>query len=285
MKSGATARIQALANSSTKAEAQVINYICKHADAVPYQSVQALAGAAGVSVASVCRMAQHAGYSSFKEFKIALLQETATPGSSVFQAVTDRDTDEEVIRKVFRGNIQSLQNTLKMLDTDDCLNVAQMIINSDRTVFFGIASSGLVAREAALRFLHLDAKVESCIESYEILVRASHMKKGQVAIGISHSGRTSAVVEALRLASGNGATTIGISNYMRSPLRSVSSIFFCTSFKESGVYAASLSAMIAQMCLIDALYVLIARHEKTVSRVKRVNQVVEKFLRIPEKRR
>lgn len=260
-------------------------YVSRHADRVPFQSVHAVARAAGVSVASVCRMVQQAGYASFKEFKIALAQETAAPVSAVYEAVAPGDSSQAVVRKVFGGYIQSLQNTLKMLDLDDCLRAAKLISDSKWVVCFGIGGSGAVAHQAAIRLSHLDIQAEGCADSYHMLIRAAHMRKEQVAIGISHSGRSTATVEALRLAGENGATTIGISNYPRSPLRRVSSIFFCTAFEESGVKAAALSAVVVQMCLLDALYVLIARSGRTTARVDRVNQEVEKLFRIPEKKR
>ena len=81
-------------------------------------------------------------------------------------------------------------------------------------------------------------------------------------MGISTSGRLAMTVEALRLASQNGATTIGISNCLKSPLHKASDIFFCTSFPESRVLVAALSPVVAQLCLIDAIYLLVARQKK-----------------------
>jgi DNA-binding MurR/RpiR family transcriptional regulator len=278
-------KLDTLAKGLSPVERRVASYIRRNPARVPFQSVQEVARAAKVSVASVSRLARVAGYASFKDLKIGLAQETASPVSAVFQTITANDSNEAVLRKVFGGNIQSLQNTLKMLKISDCLRAVKLIAGAKRVVFFGIGSSGFVAHEAALRLSHLDIHTESYVDSYQMLVRAAQMRKGEVAIGISHSGRSAATVEAVRCAASSGATTIGISNYVQSPLHKVSSIFFCTSFEESGVKAASLSAAVAQMSLLDALYVLVARYERNTAKVERINRVVENFLRLPEKKR
>ena len=88
------------------------------------------------------------------------------------------------------------------------------------------------------------------------------MKKDEVAVGISTSGHSAITVKALELAGQHGATAIGISNCLKSPLHRASNIFFCTSFPESRVTVAALSPLVAQICLIDAIYLLVARQKK-----------------------
>ena len=87
-------------------------------------------------------------------------------------------------------------------------------------------------------------------------------------------------IYALQQALSKGAITIGISNYLKSPLEKESSIFLCSSFPESRVKVAALSSRIAQMCLIDAVYLLTARHMKSPLRKADVlNAAAEKLLR------
>ncbi|MFW6256346.1 MAG: MurR/RpiR family transcriptional regulator, partial [Candidatus Sumerlaeota bacterium] len=89
---------------------------------------------------------------------------------------------------------------------------------------------------------------------------------------------------ALEIAQNNGAFTIGISNYMRSPLHDVCDVFLCTSFPETHVEAAALSSHLAQMCLVDALYLLMARRMNlTQSKIENINKITEKNLRLAER--
>jgi DNA-binding MurR/RpiR family transcriptional regulator len=75
--------------------------------------------------------------------------------------------------------------------------------------------------------------------------------------------------------------TVGISNYQPSPLSEVSDVFFCLSFAESRVRAAALSSRAGQVCLIDALYLLVARHMKEPASTDDVDEMVETRFRLP----
>lgn len=60
----------------------------------------------------------------------------------------------------------------------------------------------------------------------------------------------------------------------------------CTSFPESRVEAAALSSLIAQLCLIDVLYLLVARYKAvSLEKAERLNARVEDVLCLPAKGR
>jgi RpiR family transcriptional regulator, carbohydrate utilization regulator len=274
--------IRSLYESLSGTQRQLADHILDHGDEIPFQSVHELARAAGVSVATISRFARAIGHDSFKEFKTRLGKDSRSSFPGIYQAIKPGDSDEDIIQKVFLGNITSLQETLKIVDREELIRAARTIAVSQRIVFLGVGSSGNIARDAALRFAHLDVQAEAYSDSYEILVQAARIKKGDVAFGISHTGRSTTTVEALELAASNGATTIGMANCMKSPLHEKSGIFLCTSFPESRVEAAALSSLIAQHCLIDVLYLLVARYKKvSLRKVERLNARVERSLRLP----
>jgi RpiR family transcriptional regulator, carbohydrate utilization regulator len=274
--------IRSLYESLSGTQRQLADYILDHGDGIPFQSVHDLARAAGVSVATISRFARAIGHDSFKEFKTRLGKDSRSSFPGIYQAIKPGDSDEDIIQKVFLGNITSLEETQRIVDREELIRAARTIAVSERIVFLGVGSSGNIAHDAALRFAHLDVQAEAYSDSYEILVQAARIKKGEVAFGISHTGRSTTTVEALELASNNGATTIGMSNCLKSPLHEKSSIFLCTSFPESRVEAAALSSLIAQHCLIDVLYLLVARYKKvSLRKVERLNARVERSLRLP----
>ena len=88
----------------------------------------------------------------------------------------------------------------------------------------------------------------------------------------------------MELARENGAVTIGISNYLGSPLSKASAFFFCTSFPESRVRVTALSSRIAQLGLLDAMYLLAARLRRSPMDYQRINSRMEALLRLPERR-
>ena len=240
-----------------------------------------MAESAGVSIASVSRLTKKLGLQNYKELRMSLATEIRPEEnlSAIHDSIKPSDNAEKITGKVFSGNIKSLEDTFKMLNHQDLQKVAAGICKANRVVFVGIGSSGHICRDAALRFALLDVQAESYSDSQEIIIQSLRLAKGAIAVGISHSGRSRITVEALKMARAGGATTVGISNYLKSPLEKHSDTFLCTSFAESSVKVAALTSRIAQMCLLDALYLLTAKHKKVFKKAELINSYAEELLR------
>jgi RpiR family transcriptional regulator, carbohydrate utilization regulator len=281
-------KIKSLYKSLPATQRQLADYIVQHHNEVPFLTNHDLARLAAVSVATISRFAQTIGYETYKDFKTDLGKDSLVAPDSfggMFEAIRSSDSDETVIDKAFWGNVTSLNDTLKIIRHKDLIRAAGIFSQAERVVFFGIGSSGHVAYDAALRFSLLDIQSEAYSDSYQILSQSFRMKKNsEIAVGISHSGRSAVTVQALQNARDKGAMTLGISNYLKSPLHEVSRIFFCTSFPESQVKATALSSRIAQLCLIDALYLLVARkRDVSFAKIEQLNSYLETTLRLPGK--
>ena len=144
-------------NQLPKAEQQVADYILKHSDRVPYESVSQIAENANVSVPSVTRLTKKLGFKNFKDFKVELAVSSAQTSSitQVFSHIEKNDSDDEVAEKVFLGNIKSLEDTLRILDKTRLSEFAKLCASASRIVFIGLGGSGIMGREAALRFAHI----------------------------------------------------------------------------------------------------------------------------------
>lgn len=281
---GVLVKIRSLYSSLPKAERKVADYILGNAEEAPRSSVREFASIGGVSVASVSRFVRKMGFEDFKDFKLELARETGATTRYLFEQITPRDTDEEISRKVFLGTIRSIEDTLKILPLGDLVAAARAVASCRRLVLFGIGGSGYVAQDEALRFSYLDFPAEGFADASQILLQAIRVRPGDVAIGISHSGRSSVTVEGLKIARDKGGVTIGVSNYLRSPLRDASRFFFCTSFPETRVKVAALSSRTAQLCVLDALFLLTARHARVIWDVDAVNALTERMLRFKARR-
>ena len=279
------AKLSALDQSLSEAEWRVANFIKKNAEKVPHLSVNELADASDVSVASVSRLARRIGCKSLREMKIRIAKETTHHSlENIYQGLSPKDTDTEIVQKVFGGISKSIKNTFKMLSIPDLSKVAMALDQADTVLFIGIGGSGHIAMEAALRFSHIGIHTNAFMDDYQIISGIHALKTNDVVIGISHSGRSRIVMRALELARENKATTVGISNYLKSPLHKISDIFFCTSFPEDRVNVVGLSYHISQMSLIDVLYVLTARHRPKINHASTTDELVEEILRIPMRR-
>ncbi|NIA17367.1 MAG: SIS domain-containing protein [Planctomycetes bacterium] len=277
-------KIKSLYKSLPESEKQVADYIVANADKAGIQSISDIAKSANVSIASVSRLSKKLGYRTIKQLKVDVV-EGLLPGNveSIFEDINGSDSDNSIIKKIFLGNIKSLDDTLNLINHSYLVKAAKSLARASRVLFLGIGSSGHIVKDAALRFALLDIQAESYSDPQEMLVHGLCAKKGDVVLAFSHSGRSIMTVKCLELAKKNRAMTIGISNYMKSPVHKASDIFLCTSFPESSVKVAALSSRIAQMCIVDCLYLLTARYIKPLKKVSIFNEYAEQMLRLSEK--
>ncbi len=274
------AQLRSAREQLSEAEGTVADWILAHPDKTQYMSVQALARESEVSVATIVRLAQHMGCSGFAELKIQLAQRQTAGLSAIYEAVEDDDPGEKLVSKVFGGNRRSLDDTLAMLDVSELEKVAYRIARCRRCFIYGFGSSAYVAQDAALRLAHLGLQADAYPGVLETAISSINASGKDVAIGISHSGRSVTTVNSLAAAGRRGALTVGISNYSGSPLDKASDVFFCLSFPESRVRAGALSSRVSQVCLIDALYLLVARQVKQTSCPEEVDAMVEEQFRL-----
>ncbi len=277
-------RIRSISKNMPEKQKKLADFVVKHSENIPFISVHELAKKSKVSVATVSRFAQDLGFDSFKEFKKKIGKDALFTFEGIFEEIRADDDDSVIVDKVFSGNIRSIEDTLGLLDVKNLQMAAAAIRDAERFICFGIGSSGCAAQDTAIRFSQVDIQAEAYTDPYQMVTQALRTDVKSVVLGVSHSGASKITVEALSLARSNGAFTLGLSNYLRSPLQKASVKFFCTSFPEQRVEAAALSSRIAQYCILDALYLMTARYVK-VSRnlTKGLNRVIEKELRVKRK--
>ena len=91
-------------------------------------------------------------------------------------------------------------------------------------------------------------------------IAASHANEKTVVIGISHSGASSDILEAMSIAKQNGAFTVAITNFKKSPIESVSDAVLHTVSDETNYRILGLSSRIAQLAIIDTIYSYLVCH-------------------------
>ena len=77
-----------------------------------------------------------------------------------------------------------------------------------------------------------------------------------VALGVSNTGITKHVVDAIKLAAENGATTIGMTSDRESALARASEICLATplEYRDRPLYGGAIDAKVCQLYLVDLLY-------------------------------
>ena len=259
-------RIQSHYKAFNPAQKRLADYIISNRQVLPELDLQHLATGANVSGATVTRFCRTIGFPGFLKFKIQSAMELASL-PLVFEDFDPGDEDEQRISKLFAAYIQCLIDTRAITSVPNLMEVADRINRAKKVGVFGIGSSGAIATMASNRFAVLGIPSEAHTDPYRQIIAASLMGEEDVAIGISHTGTARITIDAVRVAKKRGAFTVAITNYAGSALAREASLCLLTSLHERKVHVATLTSHVAQVTLIDCLYItLVARNEEKFGR-------------------
>jgi RpiR family carbohydrate utilization transcriptional regulator len=236
----------------------------------------------GTSIASISRFCARIGYDSFQMLKIGLSREMQAPDDTVLPIFAPDDDPQLSVRKVFAEAVANLQATEAAVSFPTLIGVAERAARSERLYFLGLGGSGGVGLLGEMMFSGLGFNAKALSDPYAMLLCAGHVRKTHLVFGLSHSGNTREVLEALRAARARGAYTVGITNYPRSPLAETVHAALLTSCHEHRVHFAQSNSMAAQLTLIRALYILVASRisPEALQEVNRIEQAVNRSLRL-----
>lgn len=272
-------KLRSIIGTLPDSERKVADYALRNPDRFPFLSIYEVAKKVGVSAATVTRLTKKLGVKNLKEVKIKFAQNMETALTAVFEGIDRNDTRDTIVKKIFGGNIHSLEDTIKILDFEALGKTSEAILRCSQVIFTGIGSSSYIAQDASLRFLHLGIPSIALKDPFESAIHSFVIPKTSVCIGISHSGRTKSTIGVMTAARKAGAVTAAISNYPESPLAKACDYFLCTAFRETWTRASAVSSRISQICIIDALNVLVAKELHKSKTMERINDIVESEFR------
>lgn len=253
------ATIHNLFDNLTETEQKIASYILEFPEKVVNITAKELANACGTVPSAVNRMCKSIGLEGFAKLKISLATAVGREGYSENNIPFDKDDNSKTIfNKVFNSGINTLKNTYQMIDFSKIDEISKRFASAQRIFIFGVGTSSAVATDAAYRFSQLGLQAYAYTDILQMNVMASNMRSGDVAFGISHSGRTMAVVDAMRSAKQASATTISLTSFTKSFLYEESDYSFSVYSDEKNYPVEAVSARIAHMCVIDALMLTIA---------------------------
>ena len=229
---------------------------------------------AGCGTATLVRFARRLGFSGYQELKLSIAQEISTLSTENEPTVSDESCYSIFSRKL-RDALIALQETRFTLDPASMEDAAKKIMHAKRIVIFGLGNSAAIAHDAQHKFLRIGLNAVACSDNHMQAIIASHLDDACVAIGISHSGRSVDIVQALNLSRMNGAATICITNHDASPITEVSDICLFTKSDETENSILALSSRIAQLTIFDAIYTYITMNASSRDAILRTETALK----------
>ena len=209
----------------------------------------------------VVKIAKKLGFGGFKDFRTGLVDYHSLPSADLHRELSPDDSGAEIVQKVFRTSMQALEETLAILDPKAFDQAAAYIHNARQRDFYGIGGSAQIARDVAHKFLRIGIRTSVFDDAHMMLMSASLLGPEDVAVGFSHSGSTTAVLEPLELARRQGARTIAITNYGGSPIADIADVVLCSTAQGSPLLGENAAARIVQLNILDAVFVAVAQRD------------------------
>ena len=252
-------RVQDRYGKLRPSEQIVADYLRTHAHQRLSHSITELAQILGLSEATISRVSRALGYSGFSDLKLSLA-EGAVNRTRLVNIPTELDPHDSLIAtsaKLANLLAASIQSTQASLDTDKLERCLQAIRSARKIVLAGCGGAAAICDEAAHLFMKAGLDAASYSDGYTQIVAAANLSADCLMIGISHTGTTQNVANALRLARENGAMTIAISSDAGSVVARAAEVTLTTASSATPpvpLYGDFLEGRISQLFLIDILY-------------------------------
>ena len=277
-KAGCLIRITSAIESLKPSERSIADFVLQNPEAVMHMSISEASQSIGVGESTIIRFCRVLGYKGYQDFKLRLAQDLVEPVHYIHENVSFDDNPEDLAKKVFQTNLKAVENTMKALDPETVEVAAKFLAEARRVNIYGVGFSSFTAHDAKLKLARLGLLVDAFGDAHLQAMAAVSLKNGDVAIGISHSGSTKDVVDALTAAHKAGAATIAITNFSPSPLTRAADIVLLTAAPESAFGGEVLTSRIAQLCVVDVLSVMVAitLGEECLTLIERTSEAVKK---------
>lgn len=255
------AQIRMKMPSLTPLEARVMDTITERTDLTLSTSLRCVAEDAGVSDAMIVKIAKKMGFNGFREMREALVVYKQTDVASLHREISPDDSSSDIVQKVFRTATQALEETMSILDIDAFDRAADLLHNARVRDFYGVGGSAQIARDVSHKFLRIGLRSNVYDDSHMMLMSASLLDLQDVVVCFTHSGATTAVIDAAQLARQQGARVIAVTNYSGSPITKLADITLCSTAQGSPLLGENAAARIAQLNIMDAIFVAVAQRD------------------------
>jgi RpiR family carbohydrate utilization transcriptional regulator len=250
-------RIEHLADGLSRAERRVADWVLAHPRQAADATLAKVARSCGASEPTVIRFCRSIGLAGFRELTIRLTEALSRPGSHVHRDVSADDATPDAAIKVLDASIQSLIDMRAQLSSMPIDAALGLLRDARQIVFLGLGASGHVAEDACQKFFRLGTPCSAITNTPGILQAAAISRPGDVLIMVSHLGAWPEIESAALTAQDNGAGVIAITD-PQAGLAQIATIFFsCDRLEDTSVYT-PMSSRLAQLALLDALYVAYA---------------------------
>jgi DNA-binding MurR/RpiR family transcriptional regulator len=246
--------IEAIRPSLSLKEARVADFILQSPREAIHPSIEELAERIGVSESTLFRFVRKLGYEGYQQFRIALATESVEPSARYYETQVGSGADTAV-EVVFQAARTALELTLDRLDREALQRAASWIAGARQVLCLGIGGSGIVAQDALHKLVRAGVRSVAPQDFHLQLMTASQAGPEDVALLVSHTGVNKDTLAIAAELKSRGVRLIVITTYARTPLVKLADSLLLSAAASSPYANEAFSARIAQLAIVDAIYV------------------------------
>jgi DNA-binding MurR/RpiR family transcriptional regulator len=244
----------------TNTEKEIANYIIKHPDEISHLSISQIAKKLHISPATITRFCQKISFSGFNEFKHELKRYIDLRNKPT---ITTDIKQIDYFANLYQNHLNILDNTFKKVTYFDIQQAVSLLTKARKVHVYGIGNSGIAAQEFKSKFFRIGINVETVTDPHQAVMDAALSTEESVVIGISVSGKTKEVINAVNIAKKQGASVLVFTGEKDSELARLADITLLVMNKSSVHMGQNISPSLPLLLLFDLVYTeLIAKDYK-----------------------
>ncbi|HTW05340.1 MAG TPA: MurR/RpiR family transcriptional regulator [Streptosporangiaceae bacterium] len=259
------AHVRALTPALAPAEQRVAAAVARDPAGAAAMTISELSAQCRTSETTVIRFCRAIGFSGYPELRLALAAaaQAASPAGwqHVGSDIGPDDTAEEIIKKIVYADSRAVEETAAQLDAGTLAAVVDAVVGARHIDVYGVGASALVALDLQQKLHRVGHAVFAWQDPHIAITSASLLRRGDVAIGISHTGATADTVESLAQARKRRAATVAITNFPGSPISRVADHVLTTAARETTFRSGAMASRIAALTVVDSLFVAVAQRD------------------------
>lgn len=247
--------------TATASGARVLQELLEDPAAAAQFTVTDLARRTSTSEATVVRTARSLGFAGYPQLRLALAAAGAghEPAALLTGSLADSADLPTVVATLAAIETEAIQATARTLDVA-ALDAAADAVHTARVVdCYGIGASGLLAADFDHKAARVGLVTRLRTEGHGALVGSALLGPGDVALVVSHSGRTVDVVRAARQARERGATVVVVTSSAGSPLAGHADHVLVATGRETAYRAGAMASRASSLLVLDSLYVAVVQ--------------------------
>lgn len=268
---GILVTIRSLLPNLAPVERRVAQAVLDDPQGVAWRSISELARTCGTSATSVVRFCRAIGLRGYPDLRLALAGAVARDDvTSVTTASHDIAPDDDaatITSKIAYADARAVTDTANHLDIATLVQVTEALAKAGRIDIYGVGASGFVALDLQMKLQRIGRPAFAWPDPHMAISSASLRGAGDVAIGLSHTGTTVDTIDVLREARSHGALTVAVTNFPWSPITEVADLVLLTAARETAFRTGAMTSRIAQLTVVDCLFVTLAQQDLPGTRV------------------